>query len=209
MISISYWIPYSFILSGIFRVPLSLSLFISFFICWYLNREGIPHGSVVKNLPAGATRETGSILCREDPLEKEVATHSSILAWRILRTEESGRLQSLGSQRFRRDWSNWIHTHGNRTIWMDSGDGIASLRALRWCHADLIYFFLALWGLIGGSDGKESTCNAGDLGSIPGLGRSPGEGDCMAIHSSILSWRIPMDRGASWAAVHGVAKSWA
>jgi len=46
----------------------------------------------------------------------------------------------------------------------------------------------------GSSDGKESACNAGDLGSIPGLGRSLEEG--MATHSSILSWRIPMDRGA-------------
>ena len=38
----------------------------------------------------------------------------------------------------------------------------------------------------GGSDGKESACNAGGLGSIPGLGRSPGEG-----HGSILAWRTP------------------
>ena len=38
----------------------------------------------------------------------------------------------------------------------------------------------------GGSDDKESACNAGDLGSIPGLGRSAGEG--MATHSSILAW---------------------
>ena len=44
-------------------------------------------------------------------------------------------------------------------------------------------------GFSGGSDGKESACNAGDLGSIPGLGRSPGEG--MAIHLSIVAWRIP------------------
>ena len=44
-------------------------------------------------------------------------------------------------------------------------------------------------GFPGGSDGKESTCNVGDLGSIPGLGRSLEEG--MAIHSSILAWRIP------------------
>ena len=43
----------------------------------------------------------------------------------------------------------------------------------------------------GGSDGKEFTCHAGDLGSLPG---SPGEG--MATQSSILAWRIPMDRGA-------------
>ena len=42
-------------------------------------------------------------LCREDPLEKEMVTHSSILAWRIPRTEEPGRLQSMGSQRVGRD----------------------------------------------------------------------------------------------------------
>ena len=41
----------------------------------------------------------------------------------------------------------------------------------------------------GGSDGKESVCSAGDLGWIPGSGRSPGEG--IATHSSILAWRIP------------------
>ena len=45
----------------------------------------------------------------------------------------------------------------------------------------------------GGSDGKESTCNVGDLGSISGLGRSLEKE--MATHSSILAWRIPMDRG--------------
>ena len=44
-------------------------------------------------------------------------------------------------------------------------------------------------GFPGGSAGKESTCNVGDLGSIPGLGRSPGEGK--ATHSRILAWRIP------------------
>ena len=44
-------------------------------------------------------------------------------------------------------------------------------------------------GFPGSSDGEESACNARDPGSIPGLGRSPGEG--MATHSSILAWRIP------------------
>ena len=66
-------------------------------------------------------------------------------------------------------------------------------------------------GFPGGSDGKESTCNAGDLGSIPGLGRSLGWEDPleegMATHSSILAWRIPMDREAWWATVHGVTNS--
>ena len=46
-----------------------------------------------------------------------------------------------------------------------------------------------LWGFPGGSDDKESACNAGVPGSIPGSGRSPEEG--MATHSRILAWRIP------------------
>ena len=41
----------------------------------------------------------------------------------------------------------------------------------------------------GSSGGKESACSVGDLGSVPGLGRSPGEGK--GYHSSILAWRIP------------------
>ena len=56
-----------------------------------------------------------------------------------------------------------------------------------------------------GSEVKVSACNAGDLGSIPGLGRSSGEG--MATHSSILGLENSMDGGAWWAIVHGVAKS--
>ena len=45
------------------------------------------------------------------------------------------------------------------------------------------------WCFPGGSDGKESTCSAGDLGLIPGSGRSPGGG--MATHSNILAWEMP------------------
>ena len=100
-------------------------------------------------------------------------------------------------------------------------------------------------GFLSSSDDKESACNAGDPGSTPGLGRSPGEGigyllqyswaslvaqmvknlpvmretwvpsvgwedpleEGMATHSSILAWKIPIDRGAWRATVHGVAKS--
>ena len=47
----------------------------------------------------------------EDPLEEGMATHSSILAWRIPCTEELGKLQSTGSQRIGDDWSNWAQTH--------------------------------------------------------------------------------------------------
>ena len=58
----------------------------------------------------------------------------------------------------------------------------------------------------GGSDGKGSACNAGDLGLIAGLGRSPGGGHSNPLHCSCLE--NPMDKGAWWATVHGVAKSW-
>ena len=95
------------------------------------------------------------------------------------------------------------------------------------------------------TSGKESTCNAGDPGEFPGLGKSPGERigyplqyswaslvaqtvknlpamletwvqslgwedsleEGLATHSSIPAWRIPVDRGAWWATVHGTAKS--
>ena len=56
-----------------------------------------------------------------------------------------------------------------------------------------------------GSDSKESTCNAGDLGSIPELGRFPGEGNGNPLEYSGLE--NPMDRGTWWAAVHGVTRS--
>ena len=48
-------------------------------------------------------------LCREDPLEKEMATHSSILAWRIPWLEDLCRLQFMGLQRVGHDWVTWIH----------------------------------------------------------------------------------------------------
>ena len=58
----------------------------------------------VKNLPAMRKTQVRS-LGREDPLEKRMATHSSILAWRTLWTKEPGGLQSVGSQRVRHDWA--------------------------------------------------------------------------------------------------------
>ena len=56
---------------------------------------------LVRNLPA--MQETGSIPGQENPLEKGMATNSSILAWKILWIEEPGRLQSMGSQRLGHD----------------------------------------------------------------------------------------------------------
>ena len=63
---------------------------------------GFPGGSVVKKLPAVREIWVRS-LGQEDPLEKEMATHSSILAWKIPWTEEPGGLQSMGSQRVGHD----------------------------------------------------------------------------------------------------------
>ena len=61
-----------------------------------------PNGSVVKNLPAVPETQVRS-LGQEDPMEEEMATHSSVLAWEIPWTEETGGLQSMGSQRVRHD----------------------------------------------------------------------------------------------------------
>ena len=60
-------------------------------------------------------------------------------------------------------------------------------------------------GFHGGSDGKESACNAGDAGLIPGLGRSSGEANGKPLQNFCLE--NPMDRGAWWTTVHGVTKS--
>ena len=60
-------------------------------------------------------------------------------------------------------------------------------------------------GLSNGSEGKESACNAGDVGSILGLGRSPGGGHGNPLQYSCLE--NPLDRGAWWATVHRVTES--
>ena len=92
---------------------------------------------------------------QEDPLEKEMATHSRILAWRIPWTEELGGLQSMG---LRKSWT-------------------------------LLSDFFA-----GGSESKASVYNMGDQGSIPGSGRSAGEGNGNPLQYYCLE--NPMDRGA-------------
>ena len=69
---------------------------------------------LVKSPPA--VQETRvQFLCREDPLEKEMATHFSILAWEIQWTEEPDRLQSVGSQRVRQDSGN-LAQHAQLTV---------------------------------------------------------------------------------------------
>ena len=69
----------------------------------------------------------------------------------------------------------------------------------------VMVFPVVIYGFPGGSEVKASACNVGDLGSIPGLGRSPGEGNGNPLQYSCLE--NPMDGGAWWATVHGVPKS--
>ena len=84
-----------------FFSPIS-SLFLVFF--FFLNPfRDFPGGSVVKNPSANAGEMQVQSLRWEDPLEKEMASHSSILVWEIPWTEEPGRLQSVGSQRVEHD----------------------------------------------------------------------------------------------------------
>ena len=146
------------------------------------------------------------LLGRADPLEKEMASHSSILAWRIPWTEEEpGVIQSMGSQRVGHDWV---------TITLEV----------------LMFAQEQCWDFPDSSVGKESTCNAEDPSLVPGSERSAGEGigcplqyswaslvaqlvkdplamqetwvqslgcedpleEGTATHSSILAWRIPL-----------------
>ena len=76
------------------------------------------------------------------------------------------------------------------------------------CQITQMYTFDGLFETVGfpsGSEVKASACNAGDLGSIPGSGRSPGQGNGNPLQYSCLE--NPMGGGDWWATVHGVAKS--
>ena len=77
---------------------------------------------------------------------------------------------------------------------------------LLFCPFKKLHYLLKFESSLYGSDGEESACNAGDPGSIPESGRSPGEGNGYLLQYSCLE--NSMDRGAWWATDHGVAKSW-
>ena len=105
-----------------------------------------------------------------------MVTHSSILAWRIPWTEELGGLQST---------CPWDRKELNMTELLTF---TSTFRHKSWWRST-----------------NESTCNAGDVGSIPGLGRSPGAENVNPFQYSCLG--NPMDRGALQTSIHGVAKS--
>ena len=97
--------------------------------------------------------------------------------------------------------SNWVFAKNKLDNYM-SGDGKSSHKA--WQEEDDLWLGLVS-DFPGGSDGKASAYNVGDPGSIPGSGRSPGEGNGNPLQYSCLE--NPMEGGAWWATVHGVAKS--
>ena len=78
-----------------------ISLLFDYIYIVVITLKGFPGSSVAKNLPMKQEPQESKVLslCWEDPLEEAMATHSSILAWRIPWTEEPGGLQSMGSQR--------------------------------------------------------------------------------------------------------------
>ena len=115
---------------------------------------------MIKNPPDNAG-DAGSILNPEDPLKEEMATHSSVLAWRIPWTKEPGRLQSMESQRVRQDWAT-ILTQRTQLGFL-GGSAVENLPAAQETHEMLVRS-------LGWDDPLE-------------------EG--MATHSSTLAWRIP------------------
>ena len=82
-----------------------------------------------------------------------------------------------------------LHSLDNNLLFLDIFDDGHSDRCEVISHCGFNLHFLMIESSFGGSDGKEAACNAEDLGSIPGSGRSLEKG--MATHSSILAWGIP------------------
>ena len=141
---------------------------------------------LVKNLPA-AWETWVRCLGWEDPLEKGKAIHPGF--W-------PGEFHGLYSSvhGVAKSWTrlrDFPSTHSlTQSKLVQTRNGESEARNLVTLLGKIVFFVpLGSLGFPGGSDGKESACNAGDLGSIPRLGRSPGEGK--GSHSIILAWRIP------------------
>ena len=92
-------------------------------------------------------------------------------------------------------WETWVRCLG----------GEDPLEKEMATHFNILASFVKM-GFPGGSDGKASARNVGDLGSFPGSGRSPGEGNSNPLQCSCLE--NPMDSGVWWATVYGITKSW-
>ena len=144
-----------------------------------------------KKLEAGGwVRRSYQSLGWENPLEEEMATHSSILAWKIPWTEEPSELQAMGLQRVRHNWATNLPLSFHF-------DGLIRIEVVKTKEQKVPPC---------SSDRKESAHDVGDLGLIPGLGRSPEEGNGNPLQYSCLE--NSMDRGAWWSTAHGIAENW-
>ena len=130
-----------------------------------------PGGSAVKNLPTMQELQEWQVrsLGQKDPLEEGLATHSSILAWKIPRTEEPGGLQSIGSERVRNDSNDLACWHP----FLGASQLASVVKKKKNLPAVQETQEPRVWSL--GGEG------------------SPEEG--METHSSILAWISPMNRG--------------
>ena len=138
-------------------------------------------------------------LGREDPLKKATATHSSILAWEISWT---GGLQSMGSQESDMTW--WSNHHPKIRLVFTFLNVFGEEAKEEW----YVMICANYMKYTGGPVVKNPPANAGDtrdMGSIPGSGRSPEEGNGNPPQHSCL--KNPMNRGAWQAIVYEVAKS--
>ena len=159
-------------------------------------------------------------------LEKEMATHSSVLAWRIPGMGGAWWLLSMGSHRVGHDWSDLaaaasLNGEGNGTPLQcsclenprDGGAWWAAVYEAKQSRTRLSNLAVAAWfrwgGFPGGSVVKNPPANTGDTraaGLILWSGRCPGEGNGNLFQYSCLE--NPMDRGPSWTTAHGVTNSW-
>ena len=137
----------------------------------------------------------------EDPLEKEMATHSSTLAWKIPWTEKHGSLQFMGSLGFGHDWATsflpWniffiCENIGSSTVQFSLNTILLLPRVRKWFTEDKIQWkFGALWGGKGHFPGGTSNKEPAHQWMVPSLGQEDLLEEGMTIHSSILIWKTP------------------
>ena len=122
-----------------------------------------------------------------------MVTHSSVLSWRIPR-----------------DWGAWwaavygVAQSRTQLKWLSSSSSVYMSVSVCQSVPAFFCYLVSIHYFPGGSEGKKSACSTGDLGSIPGSGRSPGEGNGNPLQHTCLE--NSMDRGSWQATVHGVTK---
>ena len=145
-----------------------------------------------------SSRAGGLTSCRADWGSKREATRRHPVNSFLLTKQKLGHLlMAVPSGQI----VSWLESPCTLTAWWRSLENIRTSQP----HGLNCKLFPLQWGFPAGSDSKESTCNSGDLGLIPGSGRPPGVGHGNPLQYSCLG--NSMDRGAQWATVHRIIKS--